>query len=41
LTDPSDRHNIQAFTISVAKTIDELFLGKGFVTESGKYEWYS
>jgi hypothetical protein len=41
LTDPSDQHNIQAFTISVAKTIDDLFLGKGFVTESGKYEWYS
>ena len=41
LTDPSDQHNIQAFTISVAKTIDDLFLGKGFVKESGKYEWYS
>ena len=25
----------------MAKTIDDLFLGKGFVKESSKYEWYS
>jgi hypothetical protein len=41
LLDSSDQYNIQVCTTPVAKTIDDLFLGKGFVTESGKYEWYS
>ena len=41
LLDTSEQYSIQVCTTPVAKTIDDLFLGKGFVTESGKYEWYS
>ena len=41
LLDTSNQYDIQACTTPVAKTIDDLFLGKGFVKESSKYEWYS
>jgi hypothetical protein len=40
-SDTSDIYTIKQIVVPVRKTIDDLFVGRSFVTASGQYEWYN